>query len=114
MLLRNKISQAILIDGFENTDISSSSSILTFKFCKRPARPGFLVLPSASASIASLFNQLNLWKESGEERGILRSSFDLDYLGVLCIACSLRRGTRLALRGAIRTGLPPISCFELI
>src|SRR6266852_9772906 len=63
MFLRDKIGQAILIDGLRIKVFSSSSSILAFKFCKRPARPDFLVSPSASASIVSLLNQLNLWKE---------------------------------------------------
>jgi predicted membrane protein len=57
----------MLINDIENT-VVSSSSILAFKFWKRVVIPDFLVSPSASALIVSLLYQLNLWKESGEER----------------------------------------------
>jgi hypothetical protein len=56
MILRDKVGQAILIDGFENTGVSSSSPKLTFKFCKRPVRPDFLLSPSAMASVVPLLN----------------------------------------------------------
>jgi hypothetical protein len=114
MFLRDKIGEAVLINGFENTGIFSSSSILTFKFCKRPVRPDFLASPSAAASIVSLLNQLIYGMRAAKNGNILRSSFDLGYPGVLCIVCSLRRGKHLALRSPVRSGLPATTCFELI
>ena len=45
---------------------------------------------------------------------ILRSSFDSDYLGVLYIVHSLRRGKHLPLRSPVMSDLPATGCFELI
>jgi hypothetical protein len=44
----------------------------------------------------------------------LRSSFDSDYLGVLDIVHSLRRGTHLPLRSPVMSDLPATGCFKLI